>query len=218
MAKSIRCLITAGPTREYFDPVRFISNPSSGKMGYALAEVAVAQGWCVDLVSGPVALTPPAGATTHKVVTSKDMFDVVERLFPQCDLLIMSAAVCDMRPKQVAGNKVKKNALSMTIEMEPTTDILKTISARKQAGQKLVGFAAETEAIEVYAQSKLRQKNLDWIVANQVGGENNAFESEHNTVYLLGKGGERMVLGPASKAHIAQDLIQSLVEADFQEF
>lgn len=208
MATHIRCLITAGPTREYFDPVRFMSNPSSGKMGYALAEAALAQGWSVDLVTGPVTLSPPQAAHVYPVVTGDDMLREVERLFPQCDLLFMAAAVCDMRPKTVARNKVKKDALSMTIDMEPTIDILKTISERKQPQQILVGFAAETKAVEAYAQTKLKQKNLDWIVANQVGGENNAFEADDNTVYLLGKGGERLLIGPAPKIQIAQEVIR----------
>lgn len=212
MSNTIRCLITAGPTREYFDPVRFISNPSSGKMGYALAEAAIAEGWEVDLVSGPVVLAPPEHARLQKVVTGIDMFREVERLFPRCDILIMSAAVCDMRPKEMSEQKVKKGALSMTIEMEPTVDILKTISVRKKLNQTLVGFAAETNDVEAYATKKMKEKNLDWIVANQVGGENNAFESDNNSVLFLGKGGEKDALGPASKAAIAGDLIRLLAE------
>lgn len=211
MAKSVQCLITAGPTREYFDPVRFISNPSSGKMGYALAAAAVAQDWCVDLVTGPVVLQSPAGASVYSVMSGDDMLREVERLFPHCDILIMAAAVCDMRPKVVADKKVKKGALSMTIEMEPTVDILQTIAARKQAGQTVVGFAAETDAVEAHALAKLSQKNLDWIVANQVGGEHNAFEADDNTVYLLGKRGERHVFGPAPKAEVAQEVIRRVI-------
>jgi len=181
-------------------------------MGYALAEAALAQGWYVDLVTGPVALLPPTGAQTCNVVTGQEMLAAIERLFPQCDMLIMAAAVCDMRPKAVADHKVKKDALSMTLEMEPTPDILQTIARRKQPGQLLVGFAAETEAVEAHARSKLNAKQLDWVAANQVGGEHNAFEADENTVYLLGKGAQRIVLGPGPKTQIARDLIHSLAQ------
>lgn len=210
--KPIRCLITAGPTREYFDPVRFISNPSSGKMGYAVAEAALAQGWSVDLVSGPVTLAAPEGSRVTSVMTGAEMFEAVERLFSECDVLIMSAAVCDMKPKHFMDHKVKKGALGMTLEMESTIDILKTISQQKQPGQTLVGFAAETNDVEAYAQKKMAEKNLDWIVANQVGGANNAFESDSNSILLLGREGQRVSMGPESKTQVALELIEYLAK------
>ncbi len=205
----MRVLITAGPTREFFDPVRYISNPSSGKMGFALAEAAHEAGWTVDLVHGPVALKPPAGVTAHAVVTGEEMHAACEPLFEQCDLLIMCAAVCDMRPKQREPQKVKKDALRMTVEFEATRDILKTLSARRRSGQVLVGFAAETENVEAYARRKLEEKNLDYIVANSVapGG---AFEADDNTVQLIPQTGKPLSFGPASKADVAQWIVNQL--------
>jgi len=206
----IRCLITAGPTREFFDPVRYMSNPSSGKMGYALAEAARDAGWSVTLVSGPVALPAPEGVELVKVVTGEEMYAAVAERFPECDILIKSAAVCDMRPKAFNRSKVKKDALAMTVEFEPVVDILKTIAVTKTEGQIVVGFAAETENVQEYAEKKLREKNLDWIVANRVGGEGSAFESDQNTVMLIGAHGESLSFGPAPKPEIARELIGQL--------
>jgi len=204
-----RFLVTAGPTREFFDPVRFVSNPSSGKMGYALARAARAAGGVVDLVSGPVALEPPAGLRVHRVVTGDDMLAAAGALFGQCDILVMTAAVCDFRPRQRAAAKVKKDALEMLVEFEPVPDILRTLSARRAAGQLLVGFAAETDNIEGYALRKLAEKDLDFIVANQVGGTGgrNAFESDDNHVVLFDRRGDRAEFGPASKDAVAEWLV-----------
>ncbi|MEM9227062.1 MAG: phosphopantothenoylcysteine decarboxylase [Verrucomicrobiota bacterium] len=211
-ASPIRCLITAGPTREFFDPVRFISNPSSGKMGFAMAEAAREAGWQVTLISGPVALPKPEGVDYVPVVTGEEMYEAVKRHFPRCHLLIKSAAVCDMRPKHCLSKKVKKIDLSMTVEFEPVIDILKTIARTKQQHQTVVGFAAETQEVEAYARKKLEAKNLDWIAANQVGGETSAFESDQNTVTVLGKDGQREVFGPADKAVIACNIVAYLAK------
>ncbi|WOO43519.1 phosphopantothenoylcysteine decarboxylase [Rubellicoccus peritrichatus] len=208
---SLRCLITAGPTREFFDPVRYISNPSSGKMGFALAESAQRQGWVVDLVHGPVAIKPPAGVNAHAVVTCEEMYAVCGPLFSECDLLIMCAAVCDMRPKIRAEGKVKKGDLSMTVEFEPTRDILKTLSAARRPEQTLVGFAAETDDVENYARKKLEAKNLDWIVANSVA-KGGAFESDTNKVSLIGRAGEHLSFGPDSKAAVADWIIEQIAK------
>ncbi len=208
-ARPIRCLVTAGPTREFFDPVRFISNPSSGKMGYALAKAAVEAGWEVNLVSGPVSLQPPAGlAGFSPVVTGEEMYREVSRLFPQQDILIMTAAVCDMRPKYYQQEKAKKGDLAMTVEFEPVVDILKTVSRARRARQVTVGFAAETHDVENYARTKLKEKQLDWIVANRVGGERSAFASDDNQVILLGADGVRHEIGPASKNEVSRELIR----------
>lgn len=216
-ARPIRCLITAGPTREFFDPVRFISNPSSGKMGYALAEAAIDSGWEVSLVSGPVNLAPPAGlAEFSSVVTGEEMFFEVSRLFPEQDILIMTAAVCDMRPKYYQTVKAKKSELAMTVEFEPVVDILKTVSTGRQPHQVTVGFAAETHDIENYARTKLKEKRLNWIVANRVGGEQSAFASDDNQVVLIGADGSRYEIGPASKKEIARELIR-LIAANWGE-
>jgi len=208
-SRPIRCLITAGPTREWLDPVRFITNPSSGKMGYAIAAAARDVGWVVELVSGPVALAAPEGVALESVITSEDMLAAVQRRFPQCDVLIKTAAVCDMRPTKTAEHKVKKNDIAWTVEFEPTPDILKTVAATKQPGQTVVGFAAETQDVEGYARKKLAAKNLDFICANSVapGG---AFESDHNEILLIGADGSTAKLGPATKVEVARQLIAAL--------
>ncbi len=205
----IRCLISAGTTREYFDPVRFVSNPSSGKMGYALAKAAVEIGWKVDLVSGPVTLPEPDHTIVYPVVTGDEMLQCISERFPYCDILIMAAAVCDFRPKVFQEQKVKKQSASWTLEFEPVVDILKTISARK-THQIVVGFAAETENVLEYARCKLIEKNLDWIAANTVGFAGTGFESDHNSITLISRTGEQFSFGPDSKTRIATDIIRRL--------
>jgi phosphopantothenoylcysteine decarboxylase/phosphopantothenate--cysteine ligase len=207
MARPIRCLVTAGPTREYFDPVRYVSNPSTGKMGYALAQAALQVGWEVDLVSGPVALAAPAGARMHSVVTGAEMYEAVSGLFDQCDILIMTAALIDFRPRTKAPHKVKKDALEMVVEMEPVVDVLATMGQRKKE-QFIVGFAAETNDIENYARRKLESKNADYIVANQIGVPGSGFASESNSIILLGRNGSREELGPVSKVSLGETLIE----------
>lgn len=209
-AKPIRCLISAGPTREYFDPVRFISNPSSGKMGYALAEAALAKGWQVTLVSGPVALEAPTGVELIKVVTGEEMFTAIDTRFADCDVLIMTAAVCDMRPKYRDTLKVKKDKLRMSIEFEPVIDILKTVAANKRGHQTVVGFAAETDDVLEHAQQKLINKRCDYIVANQVGHSASAFESDSNSITIIGADGTQAQAGPAPKLDIAKHILDTI--------
>lgn len=209
----IRCLISAGPTREFLDPVRFISNPSSGKMGYAIAEAAAAAGWHVELVSGPVCLPPPADVSICRVVTADEMLRAIDCRFDTCDVLIMTAAVGDWRPKVREARKVKKGANSMTVEFEPTTDVLKTVAARKKPGQLVVGFAAETNDVEEYAREKMKAKNCDFMVANRVGEDGVGFQSDENTVFLLGRGGKRDEIGPLSKREIGSRLIARFAKA-----
>ncbi len=206
-ARPIRCLITAGPTREHLDPVRFLSNPSSGKMGYALAVAAAAIGWRVDLVSGPVALPTPAGVKVHAVVSAAEMFAAAKKLFYRCDVLLMSAAVSDFRPNKTAMHKVKKGQAILVIEFEPTVDILKTLAKGKKPGQLVVGFAAETRNVEGYARRKLKEKNLDFIFANRVGRAGSGFGSDDNAVVLLGRDGTREKFGPAPKTRLARELL-----------
>jgi phosphopantothenoylcysteine decarboxylase/phosphopantothenate--cysteine ligase len=206
-ASPIRCLVTAGPTREFFDPVRFLSNPSSGKMGFALAQAAVAKGWEVELVSGPVALDDPAKVEVERVVTGAEMYEAVNKRFPACDILIMTAAIMDYRPKAVADHKIKKFELEMVIEMEPVVDVLATV-AREKGDQVIVGFAAETDNLEAYALKKLESKNADFIVANNIGGPEGAFEKDDNTVIVFCRDGRRLSMGPASKASLASELIE----------
>ena len=205
-ASSIRCLITAGPTREYIDPVRFISNPSTGKMGFALAEVALEAGWNVDLVSGPVALEEPDGAILYPIISADEMFHQVDALFDACDVLIMTAAVSDFRPKVQHSAKQKKDDAELTIEFERTTDILKNMTDRK-VHQTVVGFAAETHNLIESAKKKLQSKNLDWIVANDVAQISTGFASDTNEVILIAADGSSINLGPSTKKSIAKELI-----------
>src|SRR5258708_6125508 len=140
LPKPLRVLITAGPTREHLDPVRFLSNSSSGKMGYALAAAAQQRGWLIDLVSGPVALQVPEHVALHRVVSADEMFAACEMIFPRCDLFIAVAAVADYRPKAFSSSKIKKVSAPLTLELEPTVDILKTLAGRKKTQQSGVGF------------------------------------------------------------------------------
>lgn len=205
----IRFLITAGPTREFIDPIRFISNRSSGKMGYALAEAARAVSSQVMLVSGPTALTPPKGIEFVPVVTAQEMSDAVWARFEQSDIVIMAAAVCDFRPKAVAPQKIKKTRLGggLTLPFEPTPDILAELGRRKKS-QTLIGFAAETENLEANALDKLRRKNLDLIVANDAS----AFESDTNDVTLISAAGKTERLSAMTKTKVAAAIIRRAVE------
>lgn len=203
-------LVTAGATREFFDPVRFISNPSSGKMGCAVAAAALARGHDVTLVAANLSVTPPAGARLVSVTTGEEMLDAVRAAFPSCDVLIKTAAVCDFRPKFYEPQKRKKDGRGMTVEFEPVADILKTVAAEKTPAQTVVGFAAETRDIENYALKKLDEKNLDLIAANLVGRGAGAFGADDNTIVLLGKNGFRKVFGPAPKTEIGSALVAEI--------
>ena len=183
---SLRCLITAGPTQEFIDPVRFISNPSTGKMGFALAEVALKQGWSVDLISGPVNLQEPDGAILYPVVSAESMYHQVDALFDACDVFIMAAAVSDFTPIEYSEHKVKKDTAKEDLASRKTIDILKTMGERKQE-QFIVGFAAESENLEANAKAKLDGKNCDWVIANQIGEEGTGFASDNNAIIILKK-------------------------------
>lgn len=214
MTPPLRCLITAGPTREHLDPVRYLSNGSSGKMGYALAIAAVARGFHVDLVSGPVALPPPPGAQVHRVVSAADMLAACEPLFSRCDLFIAVAAVADYRPKHYSSGKQKKTSGPVALELVPTVDILRTLAAQKRPGQTVVGFAAETHDVETYAQRKLADKHLDWIVANDISSPAVGMNADDNAIILLGARGERHPFGPAPKASVAAFILDHITEPD----
>lgn len=208
---SLRCLITAGPTQEFIDPVRFISNPSTGKMGFALAEAALKQGWSVDLVSGPVNLQEPDGAILYPVVSAESMFHQVDALFDVCDVCIMAAAVSDFTPIEYSEHKVKKDTAKRTLHLAKTIDILKTMGERKQE-QFIVGFAAESENLEANAKAKLDGKNCDWVIANQIGEEGTGFASDNNAITILKKDGTREPHGPTSKLALAETIIQAIAE------
>jgi phosphopantothenoylcysteine decarboxylase / phosphopantothenate---cysteine ligase len=176
-------LITAGPTREKIDPVRYLTNRSSGRMGYALAEAALRRGARVLLVTGPTSLTPPGAAELRRVESTLEMRDTVLELLPQASIVIKTAAVSDYRPRTAAGQKIKRKG-AMTLELEATPDILKDISLEKK-GQIVVGFAAETENVLENARQKLVSKNLDAIVVNDVSREGVGFDTDRNAVTII---------------------------------
>ena len=207
----MKALITAGATREFFDPVRYISNPSSGKMGYAVAAAARERGWEVVLVSANVSLPAPEGVRLVPVTTGEEMLRAAEAEFPSCDVLFKTAAVCDFRPKNYEPHKRKKDGRGMVVEFEPVTDILRTLAAKKAPGQIVVGFAAETHDVEAYARKKLVEKNLDFVAANLVGrGNVGAFGADDNAVVLLGNDGFRKAFARAPKLEIARALVAEI--------
>jgi phosphopantothenoylcysteine decarboxylase/phosphopantothenate--cysteine ligase len=204
-----RVLITAGPTRERIDPVRFISNRSSGKMGFAVAQAAREAGAAVVLVCGPVSLPTPAGVRRVDVESAADMLAAVLTELPGTDVFISTAAVADYRPARAAEQKIKKTSETMELAMQRTTDVLATVSARADR-PFVVGFAAETEAVEQNARTKLMKKNLDMIAANEVGHDK-AFDSEDNQLIVLSRNG-RHELGRAGKLTLARGLIRLIAE------
>ena len=207
-----RVLVTAGPTREAIDPVRFVSNRSSGKMGYAVAEAMRAAGAEVVLVSGPVALPPPAGVRCIGVETAAQMLEAVQRELAGTHVLVATAAVADYRPVTVADRKIKKRAEQLTLDMTRTADILATVAAGVQR-PFVVGFAAETDSVEQHAREKLERKNLDMIAANEVG-TSKAFDCDDNALLVLWRDGGRAELGRAPKRELAAALV-ALIAAHY---
>ena len=205
-----RILISAGPTREPIDAVRFISNGSSGKMGYALARAAQSRGADVKLVSGPTNLEPPCGVEFVSVNTAEEMYQALSSRFPSTDILIMTAAVGDFRPRQVRDEKFKKHDWQgEPLELEQTTDILSALSAQR-THQLLVGFAAETNDLIENGQTKLTKKSLDMVVVNQVGGPESAFNNDTNEVIVLTRNGEITPFSRMSKRELADRLLDEI--------
>jgi len=202
-------VVTAGPTREPIDPVRYISNRSSGKMGYAVARAAAAQGANVVLISGPVQLPEPPGMVVHHVMTADEMFKKTHEYAADADIFIAAAAVADYRPAEVPQHKIKKNNETTSIDLVRCPDILASVAAL-DTPPFTVGFAAETENVEEYARGKLKNKKLDMIVANQVG-DDLGFDSDDNTVSVLWKNGRRD-FPTTTKVELARDLIELTVE------
>jgi len=207
----VRFLITAGPTREPIDPVRYLSNRSSGKMGYAMAEAALESGKEVTLISGPVSLPAPEGARTIPVVTSEQMYDAVHQNLDDCDVLIMCAAVADYRPAKAASHKIKKGAAALILELVPTRDILSSIGPDRNF--LVVGFAAETNDLEENARKKLRDKNCDMVVGNDVSRADSGMESDENEVTLFFRNGEITKISRTSKKNIARELVKIISNA-----
>ena len=212
-----RVLITAGPTREAIDPVRYISNHSSGKMGYALAEAAVKLGATVTLVSGPVALATPEGVTRVDVESAQQMFDAVMDSAPRHNVFISCAAVADYRPHTVAEQKLKKvdGTDDMSIEMVKNPDIVASVASMTQDRPFTVGFAAETQDVEKYARGKLEKKNLDMICANDVSVEGQGFNSNNNALNLYWNDGDKSLPLESKEALSFKILeqIETLLEA-----
>ena len=203
-------LVTAGPTREAMDPVRYISNRSSGKMGYAVAEAAVRRGAHTVLVSGPTALQPPAGAEHIAVTSGAEMREAVLARFPEATVIVKAAAVADYRPQAQSAQKVRSKARELSITLVPTDDILAEIAKRKD-DRILVGFAAETEELRSHARDKLAAKRLDLIVANDVTLENSGFDSDYNTVLILGRNGLERQLPRLRKSDVANEILNEVV-------
>jgi len=199
-------LITAGPTQEPLDPVRYISNRSSGRMGYALAEAAAARGANVTLISGPVQLAEPRGVTVEHVHTAVEMHDAVMRHLDSATVIIKAAAVADYHVANVPHQKLKKTAARLSLEFDPTPDILAEVGSRK-GDRLLIGFAAETERLVEEARRKLATKNCDMVVANLVGHEGTGFEAEENEVVLVLSTGEVLPVERASKREVADRIL-----------
>ncbi|WP_031516165.1 bifunctional phosphopantothenoylcysteine decarboxylase/phosphopantothenate--cysteine ligase CoaBC [Desulfofalx alkaliphila] len=204
--EGVKILVSAGPTREPIDPVRYISNRSSGKMGYSIAKAARDRGAKVVLVSGPVNLPPPEGVTVIKVETALQMRRAMLENFPDSDVVIKSAAVADYRPKSVSDKKIKKSHDPMVLAMEKNPDILAELG-RMKGNQVLVGFAAETGKLDEYARLKLRQKNLDLLVANDVSVPGAGFDVDTNIVKIFNRNGTVIDLPMMTKEEVAKHIL-----------
>ena len=206
----MRFVVTAGPTREAIDPVRFISNRSSGKMGYAIAEAALASGHKVELITGPASIPAPRGAEIVSVTTSDELHDAVHRAVRKCDVLVMCAAVSDYKPAARSGRKMKKRKVPFALKLIPTRDILASLPKRRR--YLVIGFAAETHDLKKNARKKLRAKNCDAIVANDVSGTETGMESDENEVTIFFRNGESKKISRTSKKNIARDLMKIIAK------
>jgi phosphopantothenoylcysteine decarboxylase/phosphopantothenate--cysteine ligase len=202
-------LVTAGPTREKIDPVRYLTNRSSGRMGYAIAEAALRRGARVLLVSGPTAITAPEAAEVTQVETAEEMLAAVLKLLPESTVVIKTAAVADFRPKAAAAQKIKRKG-EMTLELEPTADILAEV-ARRKTSQVIVGFAAETENVLENARKKLASKSLDAIVVNDVSREGVGFDSDRNAATIISQS-EVVEVPETSKWEVAHRVLDQVVK------
>jgi phosphopantothenoylcysteine decarboxylase/phosphopantothenate--cysteine ligase len=205
-----KVLVTAGPTRENLDPVRYLTNRSSGKMGYAVSEAAAQRGAHVVLVSGPTSLDAPAGVERIDVQSADEMHRAVLEKVADCSIAIFAAAVADYRPSESNGQKIKRNKESTTISLEPTPDILASV-ARNKGERFIVGFAAETEHVAENARQKLAAKNADLIVANDITAEGAGFDHDTNVVTLFARDGRDLALPRMSKSEVAQRILDEVV-------
>jgi phosphopantothenoylcysteine decarboxylase/phosphopantothenate--cysteine ligase len=205
-----KVLVTAGPTRENVDPVRYLTNRASGKMGYAVAEAAARRGARVILVSGPTSLEMPLGVERIDVQSAEEMHRAVLQKVPDCSIAIFAAAVADYRPTEASGQKIKRGPESMNISLEPTPDILASV-ARNKGDRFIVGFAAETEHVAENARKKLAAKNADLMVANDVTAEGAGFDHDTNVVTLFARDGRDFALPRMSKSEVAQRILDEVV-------
>jgi len=209
--KGKKVLITAGPTREYIDPVRFISNDSSGKMGYSIAEAAREAGARVTLVSGPTNLDNPKGVKFISVISAEDMYKATLKEYKKADIIICAAAVADFKPKKASINKIKKHALRTThyaLQLRKTKDILETLGVKKQPHQLLIGFALETENIIKNAKKKLKKKNCDLIIANS----NKNIGSSKGSIHIINSRNKISNIKTSSKTILARNIITYLCD------
>lgn len=210
----IRFLISAGPTRERIDPVRFISNRSSGKMGYALAQAAVDAGHEVVLVSGPVNLPAPKSVNLIMVESAADMAREIRGQAEEANVIVMAAAVADYRPVAPSPEKIKKNEETLTLQLERTEDILASLGKDLiDDSTLLVGFAAETENLLANAHGKLERKNLDWIIANDVSRSDAGFASDSNAVTMISKTGREIRIPLMNKKSLAKKIVEILTKS-----
>ena len=212
--KGKKVVVTAGPTRERIDPVRFLTNFSSGKMGYAMAEAAAELGAETVLISGPVSLPVPSGVKRIQVESAKQMLEAVLDEYDSADLVVKTAAVADYRPAAIAGQKVKKKEGNSVLELERTVDILQQLGQMK-SHQILVGFAAETDHVAQYAKGKLERKNADYIIANDVSADQAGFDHDTNAVTVYGRGEFEKTFPVMPKKALALDLLSLITEKEF---
>lgn len=205
-------MVTAGPTYEAIDPVRFIGNHSSGKMGFAIAEQLYAMGAEVILVAGPTTLTASAGITRIDVVSAEEMLQVCQANFIGSDIIVMSAAVADYTPVEVAQQKIKKKEDQFNIELKKTTDVLATLGSKKSETQLLVGFALETTDEDNYAKEKLRKKNLDLIVLNSLNDKGAGFKVDTNKISIFNKKLEKITFETKTKTEVAKDICNEILK------
>jgi len=211
--KHRRILISAGPTREAIDPVRYISNHSSGKMGYALARAAEQRGAHVTMVSGPVSIAPPPGVDILSVESCQQMAEAMLSHMDRADIIIKVAAVADFRPKTAWDRKIKKqdHTSDMVMELTKNSDILKAMGQRKKPNQFLLGFAAETNDLEAHALAKMKKKNLDMIAANLVGGADTGFGTDTNALTLLSRTGDKEAIPLMAKQQAAHKILDAVI-------
>ncbi|MFJ5769922.1 bifunctional phosphopantothenoylcysteine decarboxylase/phosphopantothenate--cysteine ligase CoaBC [Psychrobacillus sp. NPDC093180] len=214
--KGKKVVVTAGPTRERIDPVRFLTNFSSGKMGYAMAEAAADLGAETILISGPVSINPPSNVKLVSVESAKEMYEAVVEQFDNASIVIKTAAVADYKPKEVHDRKMKKQPGEATIVLERTTDILAALGERKTT-QLLIGFAAETNDVTHYAKGKLKKKNADYIVANDVTEAGSGFGTDTNSVTLVGKNDVEIHFAHLPKKELAIQLLQTIMKLEKPE-